>query len=73
MFRKIKGLLVESPCFKMEMEKPVVLSVDASKNDLGACLIQNNLPVCYDSKSLTKTEQAYVQIEKKTICTCLGM
>lgn len=47
------------------LDKPVTLSVDASKYGLGACLLQNGLPVCYASKSLTKTEQAYAQIEKE--------
>ncbi|KAL0867464.1 hypothetical protein ABMA27_008251 [Loxostege sticticalis] len=47
------------------LKKPIVLSVDASKTGLGACLMQNNLPVCYASKALTKTEQRYAQIEKE--------
>lgn len=47
------------------LDKPITLSVDASKHGLGACLMQNGLPVCFASKSLTKTEQAYAQIEKE--------
>lgn len=47
------------------LNQPVTISVDASKNGLGCCLLQNGLPVCYASKSLTKTEQAYAQIEKE--------
>lgn len=47
------------------LDKPVTISVDASKNGLGACLMQEGKPVCYASKSLTKTEQNYAQIEKE--------
>lgn len=47
------------------LNKPITISVDASKNGLGACLLQDNLPVSYASKSLTKTEQGYAQIEKE--------
>ncbi|CAH2208589.1 jg79 [Pararge aegeria aegeria] len=48
-----------------DVNKPIVISVDASKSGLGACLMQNNLPVCYASKALTKAEQRYAQIEKE--------
>lgn len=65
-FEKLKECLSSRPVLQYyDMEKPIVLSVDASKTGLGACLMQNNLPVCYASKSLTKTEQAYAQIEKE--------
>ncbi|CAB3252663.1 unnamed protein product [Arctia plantaginis] len=65
-FNEIKCLLVNPPVLQFyDPRKPVVISVDASKNGLGACLLQTNLPVCYASKALTKTEQSYAQIEKE--------
>lgn len=65
-FDLIKNQLINPPVLKYyTLEKPVVLSVDASKNGLGACLMQDNLPVCYASKALNRTEQNYAQIEKE--------
>ena len=43
----------------------VVLSVDSSNGALGACILQNGHPVVYASRSLNKSEQNYVQIEKE--------
>ncbi|CAK1587306.1 unnamed protein product [Parnassius mnemosyne] len=45
------------------LDIPITISVDASKHGLEACLMQNGKPICFASKSLTKTKQAYVQIE----------
>lgn len=65
-FDNIKSCLVSPPVLRFyNLEMPTVISVDASKNGLGACLMQNNQPVCYASKPLTKTEQSYAQIEKE--------
>lgn len=65
-FRELKMCLTSPPVLQYyDINTPIVISVDASKNGLGACLLQNKLPVCYASKSLTKTEQAYAQIEKE--------
>lgn len=65
-FNRLKSSLTSTPVLQYyTLNKPVVISVDASKNGLGACLMQDNLPVCYASKSLTKTEQSYAQIEKE--------
>lgn len=67
-FAELKTCLTSPPVLQYyDMKTPIVISVDASKNGLGACLLQNNLPVCYASKSLTKTEQAYAQIEKELL------
>ena len=47
------------------LDKPITVSCDASQSGLGAALMQGNKPVAYASKSLTKTEYAYAQIEKE--------
>lgn len=66
LFLKYKKKLVSPPVLQYyTLNKPITISVDASKNGLGACLLQDNLPVSYASKSLTKTEQGYAQIEKE--------
>ncbi|XP_052126610.1 uncharacterized protein K02A2.6-like [Frankliniella occidentalis] len=48
-------------------EKPIVIQCDASQFGLGSCLMQDNKPVAYASRSLTTTEQNYAQIEKELL------
>ncbi|XP_059061148.1 uncharacterized protein K02A2.6-like, partial [Achroia grisella] len=70
-FNYLKTCLLKRPVLQYySMNKHIVISVDASKSGLGACLMQDNLPVCYASKSLTETEQRYAQIEKE-LYACL--
>ena len=49
------------PYFNTSAE--TTLQTDASKKGLGACLIQNGKVVCYASRTLTKTEQNYQNLE----------
>jgi hypothetical protein len=48
------------------------LQVDASKNGLGATLLQEGRPIAYASKSLTKSEVNYAQIEKEMYAILFG-
>lgn len=65
-FEDIKSCLTNSPVLQYyNFNIPITISVDASKSGLGACLMQNGLPVCYASRSLNKAEQRYAQIEKE--------
>ncbi|KAK9736733.1 RNase H-like domain found in reverse transcriptase [Popillia japonica] len=41
--------------------KPIVIETDASKNGLGACLLQDGHPIAFASRSLNSTEQKYAQ------------
>lgn len=67
-FNDLKKCLLSVPVLQYySLTKPIVISVDACKNGLGACLLQDNLPVCYASRSLTKAEQNYAQIEKELL------
>lgn len=67
-FQNIKEYLINPPVLQYyNVEKPVVISVDSSKNGMGACILQNNLPVAYASRSLSKAEQSYAQIEKELL------
>ncbi|KAF2880238.1 hypothetical protein ILUMI_14010, partial [Ignelater luminosus] len=62
----IKKLLATEPVLQyFDISKPMILSVDASKDTLGGVLLQNNLPSTHSSKALTKTEKYYAQIEKR--------
>ena len=82
-FDEAKALATSAPCLAYyDMNTPVILKVDALDYGLGAALLQPSKqhssstpeesylqPVAYSSKSLTPTEQHYVQIEKE----CLAM
>ena len=43
----------------------MTIQVDASQVSLGAVLIQNNKPIAFASKALTKTECQYANIERE--------
>lgn len=72
-FQKLKQQLVSKPVLQFFNEKlPVVLSVDASKDGLGAVIFQNNLPVAYASKALNDCQKNYAQIEKELLAILFG-
>lgn len=48
-------------------EKPVIIQTDASKDGLGSVLIQNGRPVAFASRTLSKSEQKWAQIEKELL------
>ena len=48
-------------------QKETVLEFDASQKGLGACLLQDNKPVAFASKTLTPTQSAYSNIERETL------
>lgn len=65
-FENLQQCITSAPVLQFyDVDKPVTISVDASKNGLDACLLQDSKPVCYASRSLTKSEQNYAQIEKE--------
>ena len=49
------------PYFDVDAE--TTLQMDASKKGLRACLIQKGKVICYASRTLTKTEQNYQNLE----------
>ncbi|GFY47411.1 uncharacterized protein K02A2.6 [Trichonephila inaurata madagascariensis] len=65
---------MKSLCLKYFNEnKAVTISVDGSKNGLGAVLLQQGQPVAYGSVSLTQTKQRYAQIEKELMAVIYGL
>ena len=50
-----------------------VLECDASMNGLGACLLLNNQPVAYVSRSLKPTELHFNKNEKEMLAIVFGM
>ena len=75
-FEDTKRIITEAPVLQyFDLEKPVVLQVDASKDGLGGALMQPNddgrlQPISYTSCSLNKTEKNYSQIEKECLAIC---
>ena len=74
--KQLKKEISSSPTLKYYDPKlQTMISVDASKYGLGAVLLQKHeswAPVTYASKSLTKPEQNYAQIEKETLAIVFG-
>ena len=66
--KKIKTCLTSSPLLAFyDVNEPVTITCDASGTGLGACLLQNDQPVAYASRSLTESERSYAQIEKEML------
>ena len=58
---------------KYDPQDELPLKVDASTNGLGACLMQEERPVSFASKSLTKTESNYSSIERESLTVVFGL
>ena len=68
----IKEILSSYPVLQhFDSNKPLKISSDASKEGLGAVLMQETekewMPVAYASRAMTKAEQNYAQIEKELL------
>ena len=71
-FDKMKLLITSAGTLAYyDVKKGVTLEVDASKHGLGAVLMQEGKPVAYASKSLSRAEQEYAQIEKGDVCNSI--
>lgn len=67
-FRDIKDALSTPPVLRFyDVNMDVKLQADASSYALGAAILQENQPVAYSSRSLTKAELNYPQIEKEAL------
>ena len=53
------------PYFDVNAE--TTLQMGASKKGLCACIIEKGKVVCYTSRSLTKTEQNYQNLEREAL------
>lgn len=72
-FNDLKHVVCNAPILSYyDVRKPIVLTVDASKDAVGACLLQEGKPVAYASKSLTDTQKNWSQIEKELFAIWFG-
>lgn len=67
-FEKVKSLATKHPVLKFyDVKQPVTIQCDASDRGLGATLLQEGQPVSFASRTLSKTERHYAQIEKECL------
>ena len=72
-WNKLKKNIAEAPVLKYyNPEKDILVSSDSSKSGIGCVLLQREKeewnPVAYASRTMTKAERSYAQIEKETLC-----
>ena len=71
--KTLKQLTIEAPVLKyFDPTEVIRISVDASSKGMGAVLLQDDQPVAYASKALTKSQQNYAQIEKEMLAIMFG-
>ena len=69
----IKYIITTNPTLQFfDINKQAQIQVDASSHALGACLMQDNRPICYASQSLKPSEIQYAQIEKVLLAIAYG-
>lgn len=67
-FQVLKKLITAAPVLAFyDVRKPVTIQCDASESGIGSVLMQDGRPVAFSSRSMTKTEQRYAQIEKEML------
>jgi len=67
-FQSLKSMITKAPVLKYyDLKVEATIQCDASEKGLGATLLQNGQPVAFASRSLTKAEQNYAQIEKECL------
>jgi len=71
---KVKTILSAAPVLAhFDPAQPLVVQCDASKDGLGAALLQQGHPLAYASRALTSSEQNYAQIEKELLSVVFAM
>ena len=71
--KKIKEVLCSDQVLAFyDINKDITLTCDSSKDGLGAGILQDNRPIAYASKSLSKGQQQYSQIEKELLAIVFG-
>ena len=67
-FQHVKETVISTTTLRyLDPSLPMTIQVNASQVGLGAALLQNDKPVAFASKALTKTECWYVNIEREML------
>ena len=73
-FSRLKKAITEaSVLVYLKRGKEITVQSDASQYGLGAVLLQENKPIAFASRALTKTEEQYAQIEKELLSVVYAM
>ena len=73
-FDQLKTIITNAPALAyFENDKETVLNVDASSTGLGGVVLQEGKPVAYGSRTLTKCEQRYANIERELLAIVWGV
>ena len=73
-FTMMKKEIAEAPLLAYyNPKKQTVLQTDASIKGIGACLLQDERPVYFTSKALTKAQKGYVAIELESLAVAWVM
>lgn len=72
-FNELKHLITNAPVLTYyNQNRDIVLSVDSSKDAMGAVICHDKQPIAYASASLSQAQQAYSQIEKELLAILFG-
>ena len=72
-FDKLKTACTTAPVLALfDVSKPTEIQCDASKDGLGAILMQDGRVIAYSSRALSDTEKRYAQIEKEMLSVVHG-
>lgn len=72
-FQKLKSLISQAPVLAYyDVNKPVIISVDASGTGVGGVVLQDGHPIAYASKAFTSCQKNYAQIEKELAAVVFG-
>lgn len=65
---QLKKLIAEAPVLaNFDEAKTVTIQCDASQNGTGCCLMMDNQPMAFGSRSLTESEKRFAQVEKEML------